>query len=270
MENEIINPIDFYEIWSPITEKSVPEVTPDMYNISTFGNVIQTSNRNKGQLKPLFETNNGYLRVNLRHKNGSYRAHSVHRILMIEFCYISNYNDLQVNHKNGDKHKNEISNLEWTTGSENLNHAFRTGLKSQYKGEDCSWATITNEQAEQVGYLLSTELYSHNEISQITNVPEHIVSNISTGTTWRFIYDKYKLDQRKNLRKNILNFSDNDLIILCEYLEKNRYKYIAKTELFKAALKDLFNIDYNKSMSATMSRIINKQTRTNITNNYNF
>lgn len=47
----------------------------------------------------------------------------VHRIICLAFKPIENPDDYQVNHIDGDKHNNRISNLEWVTGSQNVQHA---------------------------------------------------------------------------------------------------------------------------------------------------
>lgn len=39
-----------------------------------------------------------------------------------------------INHKDGDKSNNHASNIEWSTISQNIKHAFDTGLKSAKKG----------------------------------------------------------------------------------------------------------------------------------------
>jgi hypothetical protein len=52
----------------------------------------------------------------------------VHRLVAQAFC--SGYVDgLTVNHKDGNKLNNCADNLEWVTHSENVKHAYRTGLK---------------------------------------------------------------------------------------------------------------------------------------------
>ena len=60
--------------------------------------------------------------------NGKNIPIAIHRLLAI--CFILNpENKPQVNHLDGIKSNNALSNLEWVTSSENLNHAFRIGLK---------------------------------------------------------------------------------------------------------------------------------------------
>lgn len=70
----------------------------------------------------------GYWYHRLDHKN--YRTH---RILALAF--IPNpHNKPQINHKDGNKLNNRISNLEWATAKENVAHALRTGLAKSKKG----------------------------------------------------------------------------------------------------------------------------------------
>ena len=71
----------------------------------------------------------GYLTVALRGK-----TKTIHR--MVAEVFIPNPLNLScVNHKDGNKLNNHISNLEWSTYSDNIKHAYRLGLnKSKAKG----------------------------------------------------------------------------------------------------------------------------------------
>lgn len=265
-ENFIQSPIVFEE-WKPITEISVPNIA-DGYFVSNFGRFCSTLRKNP-VLLTLQMTNCGYYRVNLRDKFGNQNYYLAHRIVMIEFHYIDNFSNMQVNHVYGDKSDNWDLHLEWVTGSENITHAFKTGLKSQNKGESCSFATITNDQANMIGKLLAENELSHKEIADIVQCPVHIVSNISTGTTWKHIYNKYKLYLRP--KKNyVLNLSDDELNELCKYLENNSNNGNSKIDNFKIGIYKLFGIKYNSNMSASASRILNHKTRNNIVDKYNY
>ena len=73
------------------------------------------------KIKP--EENNGYLRVGL-HKNNRQFQKNVHRLVAETF--IPNLdNKPQINHKNGMRNDNRVSNLEWVTSAENIKHAFK-------------------------------------------------------------------------------------------------------------------------------------------------
>lgn len=66
----------------------------------------------------------GYRHIIVNRKNKN-----VHRIIAETF--IPNPDNLKcVNHKDGNKQNNNVSNLEWCTRSENMKHAYRMGLKN--------------------------------------------------------------------------------------------------------------------------------------------
>ena len=70
----------------------------------------------------------GYQQVALRRDNVSTTV-SVHRLVAEAYLDApANGEKLTVNHIDGDKTNNHISNLEWNTYSENLQHAYDTGL----------------------------------------------------------------------------------------------------------------------------------------------
>lgn len=80
--------------------------------------------------------NHGYKRIALW-KDGQSKKFRISRLVAIHF--IDNPNNLPVvNHKDGDKLNNNVSNLEWCTISENTKHAFDKGLAVNAKGSDDS------------------------------------------------------------------------------------------------------------------------------------
>ena len=94
------------------------------YDITKEGVVInlKTNRKYKGKIE-----NNGYLMWHTRINNKRY-GWLIHRLLAIK--YIPNPNNYPViNHIDGNKLNNSIDNLEWCTQSDNVKHAFNTGLK---------------------------------------------------------------------------------------------------------------------------------------------
>ncbi len=107
-----------------------------LYQVSSLGNVRKLKERvdkgrchrnlNEKLLKPI-ETYNGYLRVELR-KNNNKKRIRIHR-LVAETFIPNPENKSEVNHIDGNKHNNKVSNLEWNTRLENQRHAWATGLR---------------------------------------------------------------------------------------------------------------------------------------------
>ena len=72
------------------------------------------------------KNNNGYLKVIL-YKEGKYKNKTVHRLVAETF--IKNNAKLpEINHIDGNKENNAVSNLEWCNKSYNIKHAYITGL----------------------------------------------------------------------------------------------------------------------------------------------
>lgn len=76
----------------------------------------------------------GYYRVTLA-KDGKRKQRNLHRLIAEHF--IPNPNNLpQINHKDGNKLNNDISNLEWVTVAENVIHAYEHGLINHVRGKE--------------------------------------------------------------------------------------------------------------------------------------
>jgi hypothetical protein len=91
-----------------------------LYKISPSGKVWTCR---KQRLKVPSEQNSGYLLVFLV-KDGKRKAYLLHRLVAENF--IDNPNGFaEVNHKDGDKKNNAVSNLEWCSRGDNLRHRAR-------------------------------------------------------------------------------------------------------------------------------------------------
>lgn len=91
------------------------------YQITTWGRVYSIDK--KMFITPQ-ETKKGYLRVDLINENGMRKHYKVHRLVAKAFIKNPD-NKPQVNHIDGNKHNNSISNLEWVTDEENKLHQKR-------------------------------------------------------------------------------------------------------------------------------------------------
>ena len=104
---------------------NVALVESEGYIICGDGNIVSTKGKFPRVLKE--GTNNcGYKVVNLRIR-GKSTLYLVHRL--VAFKYVDIQSDRPyVNHKDGNKANNHSANLEWCSHSENVQHAYDTGL----------------------------------------------------------------------------------------------------------------------------------------------
>lgn len=103
------------------------------YQVSDQGKV---RNKRTHKIKSAHYDNDGYLKVtlmNIINGNKKTSRKTVHRLVAESFLG-GPHPDLQVNHKNGVKDDNRVVNLEWCTGSENVKHAYATGIRKPSGG----------------------------------------------------------------------------------------------------------------------------------------
>ena len=107
------------------------------YFIRDDGKIFSANHSKPGELKERKiskDKKTGYYLIHLSVKNKSYTK-LVHRL--VAEAFIRNpKNKPEVNHKNGKKYDNDVTNLEWVTEKENMRHAYKIGLNKPKIGEE--------------------------------------------------------------------------------------------------------------------------------------
>ena len=121
----------------------------------------------------------GYFCVNLYDP----AKHTVRVHKIIAECFLGE-SDLVVNHIDGDKTNNDITNLEYITPSENTQHAYDIGLKP--KGSAVSWAKLNEDIVAEIKLMFVNKV-SSTAIAKQFGVSVGTISNIRSGRAWRSV-----------------------------------------------------------------------------------
>lgn len=98
------------------------------YLIDSSGRVYSLCK--KDYLRPYVDAN-GYWMFGCQPDVGNRTIIGMHRLLALAFLpYPENVDALDVNHKDGIKDNNDLSNLEWASRKRNCEHAYSTGLRT--------------------------------------------------------------------------------------------------------------------------------------------
>ncbi len=126
------------------------------------------------EVKPVYDKSCGYLIVTLCHE-GLRKNKRVHRL--IAEAFIPNpLNKAHINHIDGNKLNNTISNLEWNTPSENTNHSIRIGLHDPARLRNSSVVQI----CKNTGTVLA-EYFSIHEAERVTGIANQNIWKVCNG-----------------------------------------------------------------------------------------
>lgn len=131
------------------------------------------------------EDKNGYMKVSLCSIDlppKKVHRYSVHRLIMENFCPVEGMEKLQVNHIDGNKKNNCLSNLEWTTCEENIHHAMANGLRAKTNGA----SKLIPEQVLEI-YHRSWDGESNVSLSKEFGVHPDTIGQIRNKKTWKEI-----------------------------------------------------------------------------------
>lgn len=159
------------------------KIKPNLYAIEEDGRVY--SKYTKKYMKTSIDKD-GYSTISLKNDRNGYSHFGIHRLLMIAFCPCENMEELQVNHIDGNKNNNNLSNLEWCTCQQNLIHARKNGLLDTV-GEKHGKSRITEKEAKKIIELYKQGLAPKEIIVQVPNSTKNIINSIIHNRTWKHL-----------------------------------------------------------------------------------
>lgn len=159
-----------------------------LYAVTSCGKVW-SYRRNK--FLKVRDKGDGYKKVTLTDRNGKAMDRSIHRL--VANAYIPNPNNLpEVNHKNEDRAKNNVQNLEWCTRQYNITYGTRASKFIKALGVEvvCLETGIIYESASAAGRALNIHISA---ITRAIRCPNYTAN----GYHWALLED-YQKDTFKN------------------------------------------------------------------------
>lgn len=176
-----------------VTENWVNVPDEQFYQVSDHGRIrsidrqveqvnrwgkVMISNKKGKILTP--SNSHGYLAVKMGTSPFVWRVHQLVARAFIGPCPVGSV----VNHIDGNKHNNRPENLEYISNSDNVKHAYRTGLLSN-KGTTNGHAILNDDKVRQIRSLRGSG--THKQIGEKVGCKTYLVSQVLAGKTWRHV-----------------------------------------------------------------------------------
>lgn len=152
------------------------------YAVSSYGRVARLKGHYCREDRLLIAKTHklGYVTYGI-HTAGKKQMALAHRLVALAFLpRPANEQQLMVNHIDGNKRNNQVSNLEWATRAENEAHAQLNGLKCY--GEKNGRAILTQAKADEIRSLRHS--HSYKELAAAFGVSVSSIGQILSNKIW--------------------------------------------------------------------------------------
>ena len=160
------------------------------YQVSNLGRVKSLGGwcgtaKRKEKIRATHLTHDGYVKVRLIHR-GKDKTKRVHRLVAEAFIPNSE-NEETVNHLDGNKQNNVVSNLEWVNRTGQMLHAYSLGLKSSRLGSENSNAKLADGQVKEIRklYIPQSKEFGTVALGKKYGVTNRVIGLIISGKAYK-------------------------------------------------------------------------------------
>lgn len=171
------------EIW-----KQIPNY--HHYEASNLGRIRSLRFNRIKPMKPTVIQRN-YRQVNLRSDNKGKQL-LVHRLIALTFIPNTD-GKLEVNHLDGDKSNNNVSNLEWSSNRENIAHAVDSGIRP--RGENHYRSKLKRQDIIAIRAAYESGQETYKQLAARFCVSPATIGSVVNGEHWSHIIDMTSTDR---------------------------------------------------------------------------
>ena len=172
------------------------------YAVSNIGRVKRLKPGSKtypGRILKIVSDKHGYMVVQV-YSEGEQAILKVHQLVARAFLgpppferFAFEYNSngdivptkFEVNHKDRNPKNNIVSNLEWLTHKQNIQHGLRNGVVHARFGEQNGNSKLTSKNVCRIRKMLSTHLYTQKQLGKLFGVSLPTIQAILYRRIWR-------------------------------------------------------------------------------------
>ena len=162
------------------------------YQVSETGLIRSMNYKRTGHIKELKPAlDKGYCKTMILSDDGKYKTVAIHRLIAETF--LKKLPGTEVNHKDGNKSNNNISNLEYVTHKENIQHSYNNGLQQPQRGSKNGNSKLTEDRVRHIKEyvkaikVIKGRYWGRKQVAESFGIKESHLKDILKGRTWSYV-----------------------------------------------------------------------------------